>query len=436
MLHKRRAAVLGFVTMSFVLTILVSASFALSAYTASSKSTASPSTIQTASLIIAETDASPSCAPSALCPSMLDNAYGFASLHSSSVTGAGQTVVIDDACGDPAMASDLAAFDAQFGLPAAKLTIIYPEGTKNLCVDGGWSLETSLDVEMAHTVAPGAAIDLLVANTPTATDMYQNWVYALSHKLGNQISNSFGGSGCYTYCNSTIGQGVGPCTLTNGTEGFDVSRVLSAAEAQHVTILAAAGDSGAWGLGTSNEIPIPGDCQGVLTVGGTTLNVTSTGKYLGEIAWSYGGGGYVTTPAEPKYQSAVDITDPYGTLAKPDVAAVADPNTGVWMYNTGWGGWLVIGGTSVACPIWAGFMALVNQIRASKGLQPAGYVNEFLYKTVYGVDGTSSLYSKDFHNITTGNNGWPAGPGWNAATGLGSFIAPGLANTLGTDPRA
>ena len=430
---------LSIVMMGFSLTILVSASFAFSA--SGSLPRVSRFEVQPASIIVAKTDASPTCASTGICPSMLDTAYGFGSLHSSGTTGAGQTVIIDDACGDPNMASDLAAFDAHFGLPAAKLTIFYPEGTKGLCIDGSWSLETSLDVEMAHTVAPGAAIDLLVANTPSATDVYQNWIYALSNHLGNQISDSFAGAGCYSFCNSTIGQGIGPCTLTNGTEGVNVDKILAEADTDHVTILGSAGDLAAWGQGTTSEIPVPADCQGVLTVGGTTLKVTSTGQYIGESAWSCGvlcgtGGGYVTEPKEPSYQVSAGIDDPFGTLAKPDVAAVADPNTGVWIYNVNWGGWLVIGGTSVACPIWAGFMALVNQIRASNGLQPAGFVNRFLYNTVYGADGTSALYPKDFHDITTGNNGWPAGVGWDADTGLGSFIAPALAHTLGTNPNA
>jgi hypothetical protein len=69
-------------------------------------------------------------------------------------------------------------------------------------------------------------------------------------------------------------------------------------------------------------------------------------------------------------------------------------------------------------------------------LQPAGFVNRFLYLTVYGAGGKSSLYSKDFHDVTMGNNGFPAGTGWDPDTGLGSFIAPALAHTLGTNPNA
>jgi subtilase family serine protease len=386
------------------------------------------------SLIIAKLAEQPTCSPSSLCPSMMDKAYGFDTMQSEGVNGTGQTILIDDACGDPNMASDLKAFDSQFNLPNPTLNIIYPEGQKNLCVDGGWSTETSLDVEWSHVVAPGATIDLLVSNQPDTKDMYGSWTYALNHNLGNQISNSYAGAGCGTIgCNNTIGQGIGPCDLTNGTEGVNVAAILDLAASKGVTVMGSAGDSGYWGLGTPNEEPIPADCRGVLTVGGTTLTVSSSGSYVSEAAWGGTGGGYVSMPGEPKYQRNAAITDPYHALGKPDVAADADPNTGVWFYNSGWG---VVGGTSLSSPLWTGFMADVNQIRANNNLSPAGFINSFLYNKVYGKDGGSSLYGKDFHDITTGNNGWPAGTGWDPDTGLGSMIGPALAKTLGTNPQA
>jgi subtilase family serine protease len=83
--------------------------------------------------------------------------------------------------------------------------------------------------------------------------------------------------------------------------------------------------------------------------------------------------------------------------------------------------------------LWAGFMADVNQIRASNHFPPAGYINPFLFTVVYT---NSKLYKSDFHDITTGNNGWPAGKGWDAVTGLGSFNVPNLAKTLGNTEGA
>ncbi len=400
----------------------------------------SPSTVPSSSVVTPDptitvyASDTPNCTPNSLCPNLLETAYGFNILFSSGTEGFGQTIVIVDACGDPTISSDLTTFDSTFGLPNPPMFKVTDIGGAP-CSDSSWSTETSLDVEYAHVAAPQADIQLLVAAVPNPQDMYRAWTYALTKHLGNQISNSFGGAGCYNgTCNSTIGQGIGSCESTSGTEGVNVAKILQQAQKHKVTVLASSGDSGAEGLGTSQEEAIPGDCQGVLTVGGTVLTVSASGVYEGETAWSGSAGGYMTN-TEPKYQIFANITDPYNTLGKPDVAADASPSSGVEIYNDG--SWEVIGGTSVACPLWAGFMADVNQMRAVNGLQPAGFVNQFLYETVYGVNGSSSLYLQDFHEVTSGNNNpWPAGPGWNAVTGLGSFIVPALAKTLGSSPSA
>jgi subtilase family serine protease len=394
------------------------------------------SLIRPSPTLIKSASDSPTCAPTSICPAMLDTAYGFSTLQSSGTNGNGQTIVIVDAWGDPTLSSDLSIFDSQFGLKAPKLNIIDIDGIP--CTDTGWSLETSLDVEWAHVTAPDAIITVLVASVPNPQDIYGAWTYALTNHIGNQISNSFGGAGCYNgYCNDTIGQGIGSCESTQGTEGVNVGKIVNEAQKDHVTLLVSAGDDGATGRGTTQEETIPDDCQGVLTVGGTTLSIDSSGKYIGETAWNGATGGGYTTNVEPDYQSSVKIIDPYKALGKPDVSAVADPDTGVWIYNQGNGGWLVIGGTSLSSPLWVGFLADVNQIRANHGFEPAGFINQFLYEKVYGINGSSSLYSRDFHDIVSGNNNpWNAGPGWDPDTGLGSFIAPALANTLGTSSSA
>lgn len=343
--------------------------------------------------------------------------------------------MIVDACGDPSISKDLRTFDATFNLtnpPSLKVTNI---GGRP-CVDSGWNGETALDVEWAHAVAPKAAIYLLIASIPDPRDMYGAWVYALNHHLGNQISNSFGGAGCYNgLCNARIGQGIGSCNSTRGTEGVNVAKILTVAENDYVTVIAGAGDAGAMGMGANEQESVPADCQGALTVGGTTLIVNSSGYYMGESAWNGStGGGYISIE-EPSYQSYANITDPFGVLAKPDVAAVADPNTGVEVFDNGT--WQVIGGTSLSTPLWAGFVADVNQIRSENKFHPLGFVNPFLYTVVYGANGTSPLYSENFHNITGGSNDpWVATTGWNPDTGLGSFIVPALAQTLGSNPNA
>lgn len=374
---------------------------------------------------LAKSAATPTCGPSGLCPSMLLTAYNVNKLQTAGIVGNGQTVVIVDACNSPSIASDLVAFDAQMGLSNPTLNVIFPQGSTacSSSLQKGWDVEIALDVEWAHVMAPGATIDLLLAKSPTTANLVGAWTYALSNNLGNQISNSWGGSG------SCAGS---------------MLSALRTANANHVTILASAGDSAAWGTGTSQTIQNPADCQNVLTVGGTTLTVDSSGNYISESAWGSAciagtgtGGGYVTGAAEPAYQTAVSITDPYNLLGKPDVSAVADPCTGVWIYDSqtysGWpSAWGVVGGTSVSCPLWAGFLADVNQLRSSHSLAAAGTLQPFLYKNIYGVSGTGAKYGNVFHDVTTGSNGLSAGPGWDPATGLGTFNAYPLAGILGT----
>ena len=358
---------------------------------------------------------SPSCSTSGLCPSMVRTAYQFTGLLSNSTTnGTGQTVVIDDACGDSAIATDLAQFDLTFGLPAANLTVYQPQGTP--CSDPtGWGLETALDVEWAHAMAPGASIALLEAKSPTTTNLVGAWNYSLAHHLGNQISNSWGGAGS--------------CANLE-------KRMLTSASSQHVSILASSGDSSAWGSGTTQTQQNPADCAAAVTVGGTTLNVNSTGAYSSESTWSGGGGGYVPLTKEPSYQTHANISDSFAELGKPDVSAVADPFTGVWVYEKASGGWLVVGGTSVACPIWAAFFGDVNSWRSANSFAALGNVDPFLYGTVYGANGKSTHYAATMHDIASGSNGWSAGTGWDAATGIGSFQAAPLAALLASSPTA
>jgi len=264
-------------------------------------------------------------------------------------------------------------------------------------------------------MAPGADIQLIVSATPNNTDMFGSWGYAISNHLGQQISNSWSGR---AHCKSFI-----------RTE-------LTAARQAHVTLLASAGDAAAWGSGTSRRAGDPADCAPVMAVGGTSLSVTASGAYRGESAWYGTGGGYVPGSSEPKYQSAAKISDPYGEIGKVDVAAVADPGTGVWIYNGNFGGWTTVGGTSVACPIWAALVADANALRASHTYPALGAFTAYLYRSVYGVSGGGPTYGKEFHDVTTGSNGWSAGTGWDVPTGLGSMNAGALVGDLGNTRAA
>lgn len=355
------------------------------------------------------------CGASSLCPVDIRSAYNMTLLDNSSATnGTGQTVVIVDACGDSSIKSDIATFDSTFHLPAVKLRITHL-GAGHDCKKTAWSLETALDVEWAHVMAPGARIDLVLPKSGTNAVMYDAWNYSVTNALGDQISDSWGGPGA---CSPTV-------------KGY-----LNAAARANVTVLAAAGDGGAWGAGTSSPGFQPADCKRVLTVGGTTLHLNASGGYGSEDGWSSGGGGYSLRSPEPSYEKAVGIPDSYGAMAKPDVAADADPATGVWIYDGSVGGWSSIGGTSVATPLWAGFVADVNELRATNGFAPLGDFHAYLYLHVYGTNGTSANYTAELHDVKKGNNGWPAGKGWDPVTGLGSMNGYPLLQQLGNDPKA
>ena len=162
-------------------------------------------------------------------------------------------------------------------------------------------------------------------------------------------------------------------------------------------------------------------------VGGTTLNLSSSGSYGSETAWSDSGGGYGAASlagllgGEPAFQSSAKITDSGTMRGVPDVAFDADPNTGVYVYCSPY--WYSVGGTSVGAPNWAAIAA--DNAAANSGF-PLNLAN--LYGTVYGVTGAySSYYASDMHDITSGNNGYySASKGWDAVTGIGTPIVSGL----------
>lgn len=317
-------------------------------------------------------------------PSQIRKAYGIDQL---SYNGAGQTIAIVDAYGSPTIQNDLATFDSQFGLPAANLTIAYPNGQPSK-TDGGWALETSLDVEWAHALAPSANIMLVVAKSNSTSNLVSAIDYATSH--GAQVvSNSWGGS-----------------------EFSSENTYDSHFQHTGVVYAASAGDSGAgaeW----------PAASPYVLSVGGTSLKTDSAGNYSSESAWSSSGGAKSAYEARPAYQN--NWTSVVGSQRGiPDIAWDADPNTGVAVYDStadqGQKGWFEVGGTSVGSPCWAALVALADQGRT------APLSNSDVMTQLYNIAGTtgSSGYTTDYHDITSGSNGNPAVAGYDLVTGIGS----------------
>lgn len=329
-------------------------------------------------------------------PAQIRAAYG---LNQLSATGKGETIAIVDAYGSPTIQNDLQTFNSQFGLTSAQLTIAYPNGKPSL-TNGGWALETSLDVEWAHAIAPDAKILLVVAKSASTANLLSAIDYATSQ--GAQVvSNSWGGS------------------ETSTESSYD-------SHFQHTgtVYVASSGDNG-------SGVSWPASSPYVLSVGGTNLQLnSSSGAYVSESGWSGSGGGtsaYVSRPSyEDLWQSVV------GThRGNPDVAWDADPNTGVAVYDStpdnGQKGWFQVGGTSFGSPCWAALIALADQGRTS----PLTSFNaiQFLYQTAGSTN--SSGYTSNYHDITSGSNGgFTSQAGFDLVTGIGSPIANVLVPAL------
>ena len=346
--------------------------------------------------------------------------------------GRGQTIVIVDAYGSPTIGSDLAVFDGYFGIPAPpSFTIIKATGTGATGSGGlvSWAIETSLDVEYAHAMAPGANIVLAVGATDNNFDLNAAEAQVFPHYPGAIVSQSFGDW---------------ETDATAGTSFADQHKILERATRMGDTILASAGDAGAtWTQYTGTASPAlasyPASDPLVTSVGGTQGNPYAGGL---EVAGAYGG---EATWNEPRFHGATGgapsilfrapswqrgVTG-FRTRTVPDIAYDAAINGGVEVIASP-NLWLV-GGTSVGSPQWAAIFALVNQARAAGEHDPIGLANPALYKLgkqQYGSehgdrrgDDSSPAF---FHDITTGNNalgstvGFSARPGYDLTTGFGT----------------
>jgi Chitobiase/beta-hexosaminidase C-terminal domain/Fn3 associated len=318
-------------------------------------------------------------------PQQLQHAYGFDQLNT---TGAGQVIAIVDAYGSPTIQADLNTFCAAFGLPSTTVQIYFPQGSPP--VDPGfpnWATETSLDVEWAHAIAPGATIVLIASKSNATTDLFAAVDYAAS--IGaSQVSMSWGGSEFSTEGGSDF--------------HFHVAGMA---------FFAASGDNGAGAT-------YPASSPFVVGVGGTTLALDSSFNITSETAWSGSGGGASIYEAVPGYQAG--WWSGTATRGVPDVAYDADPATGVPVYLTGFG-WRQFGGTSMSAPQWAALFALANSLSA-QSLSPAPGV-------LYSLANTN--YAGYYRDIISGNDGANlAGPGYDLVTGLGSPLGNQLVIAL------
>ena len=327
----------------------------------------------------------------------LPSGYGPADLASAyrlpKTGGAGQTIAVVDAAGDPNIAADIATYRAEYGLPACTtdtgcLQVVGQDGGAPPAYGNqNWGVETALDMDMVSAACPGCHLLLVVASTPSFADLATAEQTAV--RLGaTVISNSYG-----------------------SYEQVGVQDYAAAYQHPGVAVVASSGDDKFGYNGTLGGTQFPASVPSVTAVGGTRL-VPDAGTARGwdETAWQDGGSGCSAYFAKPAYQ-----TDPnchMRTVA--DVSAVADPDTGVAVYDSALakgGGWLVVGGTSVAAPLIAGMYGLAGNAGT---VQTPGY----LYH-----------HASQFNDITSGSNGYCASPvnylcnakpGYDAPTGLGT----------------
>jgi subtilase family serine protease len=260
---------------------------------------------------------------------------------------------------------------------------------------GSETIETALDVEWAHAIAPAANILVVEANSGRDGDLYPAALEAASTSGVSVVSMSY----------TRVELGLDP-----DEEGYYTTPTGHSG----VTFVAAAGDS----AGPNH----PANSVNVVGVGGTSLTLGANNAYQSETVWNnqYGttGGGTSQYEPEPDYQSAVQNT---GFRTTPDVAYDADPLTGFEIYVTvnGVSEKGSIGGTSAGAPQWAALFAIADQGRALNGLDSLDGPSQTL-PMLYALVGTP-LYSQAFHDITTGTNGeYSAGSGYDETTGLGS----------------
>jgi kumamolisin len=369
-------------------------------------------------------DAQPANGGQGFFPQDLKTAYGFPP----NLTGSGQTIgVLEFSNGyNP---QDLEAFWASHGIPAPQVTFVSVDGTAN---DGGTNsvdMECTLDLEWAGAMAPGANLVVYEASAGTSdTAFAQSLLKALETATRDQVNKP-------TVLSISYGDAETHFP-TAALKAWDLA--AERAGARGITVLVASGDMGAYGVrGIAMPVPhcdAPACLPHMTAVGGTTLTLDSAGQRALETGWSdtnnngASGGGVSQIFPLPSWQDNAGVpASPAGSGGRgvPDVALVADPDTG---YNVFFqGASTVIGGTSAATPTWAGLIALINEERAGSQKGPLGFINPRLYP----LGGSASFY-----DITVGNNsvdgvaGYSCQPGWDAVTGWGSANGGPLAKAL------
>jgi subtilase family serine protease len=398
-------------------------------------------------------------------PDQVRAAYNEAPLFSKGITGKGATIVIVDSFGSPTIKADLSTFDKQYGYPdPPSFKIITPAGKPpawdpNNTDMTGWAGETTLDVEYAHTIAPGA--NIVLAETPVAEtegvtgfpQIVKAEQYVVDHHIGDVISQSFGAT---------------EETFTSYQQLAPLRAAYKDAYAHGVTVLASTGDDGAANTKLDGSTyylsPVtgwPATDPLVTAVGGTQIKESPAGTYS-SVTWNdtydvplqqaftgtngpnpfATGGGVSEFFSRPWYQNSVArVTGP--TRGIPDISLSGACDGAVTTYSSypgGVTGWHLTCGTSEAAPLMAGMVALANQVAHHR----LGLINPTLYQL-------AQFHAPGLVDVTSGNNtvsftqgspaklytvkGYPATSGYDLSTGVGTvnaaYFVPELARGNG-----
>ena len=327
----------------------------------------------------------------------------------SSLTGSGQIVGLLQF--DGYTAGDIAYYESLNGLPSVTLSNVLLDGFTGAPSGGNGSVEVSLDIEMAISMAPGLSKVIVYEGGP-----FGNWHDILNRMVTDNLAKQLS---CSWYS-------------PGGTADPIADQIFQQMAAQGQSFFSASGDDDAF----TGLIPFPGDTPYITQVGGTTLNTTGPGgAWVSETVWNWGngigsGGGISTQYSIPTWQATVNMQAGHGSTIQrniPDIALTADN-----VYVRANGGDNNVGGTSCAAPLWAGFTALVNQQAIASGGPPVGFINPAVYTL-----GQSTNYSNCFHDITTGNNESSSSPtnfvavaGYDLCTGWGTPTGTNLIYAL------
>lgn len=371
--------------------------------------------------------------------------YDFRSAYAPGVTqtGAGQSLGLFELTGyDP---DDISDYENEAGLPNVPLQNILIDGFDGDDTNLDYAIEATGDIELAIAMAPGLDSVLVyegptpLYEAPLATNYIQ---YASTTAQINDVLNRMATDDLANQLSCSYGFDVNLSTV----------QIFQQFAAQGQSLFQGSGDAGAY----PGAIDEPADDPYLTVVGGTTLSTSSAGgPWSGETTWltpasndplfgyspeEASGGGVSLTYAIPSWQQGISMTANQGSTTMrnlPDVALVANNVDVVWGNDyLGSSFDLPTAGTSLSTPLWAGFMALVNQQAAANGQPPVGFANPALYAIA-----KSANYDSCFHDITTGNNFNPNSPtkysattGYDLCTGLGSFIGGALIPALLAPP--